>query len=62
MAAELKHGRLAYVVVHGTHEVVLARFTQYDSDSPGYFAFFGTEFTASPEDVEIVELAVTRSV
>ncbi|AFU62096.1 hypothetical protein D854_gp46 [Streptomyces phage R4] len=62
MAAELKHGRLAYVVVHGTHEVVLARYTQHDPEESGYFAFFGTEFTAWPEDVEIVELAVTRSV
>lgn len=42
--------------------MVLARFTQYDSDSPGYFAYFGTEHTDWPEDVEIVELAVTRSV
>ncbi|MGW1040068.1 hypothetical protein [Streptomyces sp. NPDC002547] len=62
MAHSLKHGRLAYVVVNGAHEVVLARFTQYDKDGPGYFSFFGTEITAWPEDVEIVELAVTRSV
>ncbi|AXQ61099.1 hypothetical protein SEA_HANK144_44 [Streptomyces phage Hank144] len=62
MAAELKHGRLAYVVPPGTHEVVLAQFTQHDPDSPGYFAYFGTEFTHWPEEVEIVELAVTRSV
>lgn len=48
--------------MHGTHEVVLARYTQHDPDEPGYFAFFGTEFTAWPEDTEIVELAYARGV
>ncbi|MER6231713.1 hypothetical protein ABT169_21560 [Streptomyces sp. NPDC001616] len=62
MAAELKHGRLAYVVVHGTHEVVLAKFIKPEWRSQGFFIFFGTDFQVSPEDVEIVELAVTRSV
>lgn len=62
MPVALKHGRLAYVVARGGHEVVLAKFCQYDSDSPGYFAYFGTEHTDWPEDVEIVELAVARSV
>ncbi|MFJ6183791.1 hypothetical protein [Streptomyces sp. NPDC092295] len=62
MSDLLKHGRLAYVVPPGAHEVVLAKFCQYDPEDPGYFAYFGTEHTDRPELVEIVELVVTRSV
>ncbi|MFE5663429.1 hypothetical protein ACFQ7W_05805 [Streptomyces niveus] len=62
MSDLLKHGRLAYVVPHETHEVVLARYVQTDSYSDGFFTFFGTDLTIPAEDVEIVELAVTRSV
>ncbi|WP_406192273.1 hypothetical protein OH733_05575 [Streptomyces griseus] len=62
MAAELKHGRLAYVVPHGTHEVVLAKFINADPATQGFFVFFGTDLQLWPEDVELVELAVTRGV
>ncbi|MGW6600630.1 hypothetical protein [Streptomyces sp. NPDC055036] len=58
----LKHGRLAYIVPHGTHEVVLARYVQTDPYGSGFFTFFGTDLTIPVEGVEIVELAVTRSV
>ncbi|WP_432006279.1 hypothetical protein [Streptomyces parvus] len=59
---ELEHGRLAYVVPNGTHEVVLAKFIRPEWRSQGFFIFFGTDFQLSPEDVEIVELAVVRGV
>ncbi|MEU5403688.1 hypothetical protein ABZ348_30855 [Streptomyces sp. NPDC005963] len=62
MSHDLTHGRLAYVVPNGSGEVVLARFTQYDDEERGYFAYFGVQHNDWPEGVEIVELAVVRPV
>lgn len=42
--------------------MVLAKFINADPATQGFFVFFGTDLQLWPEDVELVELAVTRGV
>lgn len=58
---ELRDGDLAIVRPGGSKTVALAKYNRWDigpddDDPVVYWSFFGTEITARPEDVEVVEL------
>lgn len=54
----MRHGDVCWVRAGG--DVVLARYTEYDDCDP-YWAFFGSDYTMHPEELEVVSETDLRS-